>query len=66
MITREWAEANKGAYVVYQSHPGARGEDGTIVRCNSRGVFVRYRIGKDAQLTRHEDLTALYTEEELA
>lgn len=60
MITREWADEHIGAGVVYDPGWGGGKEDGTIVRSNDRGVFVRYSTHPNTpQMTNFEDLTAL-------
>lgn len=41
-MTLEEARGHIGDAVVYQSHPAARREDGTIVEVTNATVFVRY------------------------
>ena len=42
-MTLDEAAAHIGDGVIYRPYPGARTEDGQIVRVNTRWVFVLYR-----------------------
>jgi hypothetical protein len=61
VITKQWADENIGAGVVY-TPMGGRAEDGVIVRANLRGAFVRYRGSETPQLTAFTDLDPLTPE----
>ena len=53
-----------GRGVVYQAgHPGAKPEQGTIVRFNDHAVFVHYQGDMHPKATSHCDLRWLATKE---
>lgn len=58
-MTLDEAVNHVGAGVVYQPHPDAPREDGTIVRVTDFHVFVLYAGDRTPKATRAEDLTLL-------